>query len=459
MMSSSNSSNHRTKSGLDNALKTLLNNNFDAVTQACIVTLMKILDNILQKPGNDKIRSIRMRNPAFWNKVGERKGGVEYLLACGFELQTPPPALLSAAPSSSASGTDEEFLVLLPPKEDTTHLIVARHMLLTCATHELHMRAEQLPKYTPPPPAQAVNRTGNAPSPAAFDPYKGQRYDATGANQGPDANYVSITEQSLQKLQSKQEQLEQRMQQQLQDRNLVAHLPGSNNSSLAALAAASADESSSASKSDASLLASLYSKQAAERAQKQEGGFTTKSMRDLQKIKKQKVYSHVVLIVQFFDGSSLTGKFLPKETIGTVKQVVSECLLTATTTTSIADYHLKLKFDLYVTPPRRILSDTATLESEGLVPAAKIFVSFQTPPLPSTNTTPGHFLKPHLFSSSGAGAADGSSAAASFPQSRPVVPDPKDATMTDAKPAAAAAAKPKKKESKEEALLKRMMGR
>ena len=106
----------------------------------------------------------------------------------------------------------------------------------------------------------------------------------------------------------------------------------------------------------------------------------------------KKVYAHAVLT--FPDGYKLMGKFplfciLPsnnkkqkRTTIRNVKMAFwKECLAMSGNNTvegddkeaAVAAMQL---FDLYVTPPRRLLEETKTLQEEGFVPAAKIFVSW-----------------------------------------------------------------------------------
>jgi PUB domain len=56
---------------LDDAMKMLLTENTDASASACIVTLMKLLDNVLHTPLDAKVRSIRLQNSgAFYDKGG-----------------------------------------------------------------------------------------------------------------------------------------------------------------------------------------------------------------------------------------------------------------------------------------------------------------------------------------------------------------------------------------------------
>eukprot|EP00560_Eucampia_antarctica_P000395 CAMPEP_0197842500 /NCGR_PEP_ID=MMETSP1437-20131217/46774_1 /TAXON_ID=49252 ORGANISM="Eucampia antarctica, Strain CCMP1452" /NCGR_SAMPLE_ID=MMETSP1437 /ASSEMBLY_ACC=CAM_ASM_001096 /LENGTH=275 /DNA_ID=CAMNT_0043452383 /DNA_START=293 /DNA_END=1117 /DNA_ORIENTATION=- len=148
--------------------------------------------------------------------------------------------------------------------------------------------------------------------------------------------------------------------------------------------------SSSNTTSDASLIAIQMKQREEDRRKREDGGFTTKAMRDLERMKKMKVYSHVQLRIYFPDGSFLTAQFLPRETIDDVKSVIASCFL--------LELKRVLKFDLYASPPRRNLSGTQTLTEEGLVPAAKLYISWNntSAPLPPSSSI-GAFLKQELF--------------------------------------------------------------
>lgn len=414
---------------LEEAVTLIFQNNFDADSQTCLITLMKILDNIIHKPGDTKVRTIRLQNATFANKVGSRKGGVEFLLACGFQRGTTPPPLLSE------SSQGEEQLVLQDERQ--SHLITARRLLQTRAVQDLSMNPDRLPVYRPPPVLQQTGSSGNSSNSnaagGAFNPYAGHRYDAksaaVGANLGPDANYVSKTETELHRLQQRQAKLEGKLQTKLEDPGWRAFAPGQEIP--VADRKPSAKMTTSAGKSDSSLLAERLKRQQQERLQREQGGFTTKAMRDLERIKKQKVYSHTTLTIQFPDGSKLQGHFLQKAKIKDIVQSLQDdCLIT------------KNDLDLYVTPPRRLL--TGTLQQEGLVPAAKVFVSWKT----SVPTTP--FLRPELYNKvpgiatvfPASQAIAAAPASSQKPQSSKDEPKPK-----------------KKKESREEAMLRRMMGK
>ncbi|GAX27393.1 hypothetical protein FisN_23Hh148 [Fistulifera solaris] len=412
-----------TMSGLEEAIGLIFANNFDAESKVCLITLMKIIDNILQKPSDPKVRTIRLQNAAFASKVGSRKGGIEFLLACGFERSIAPAPLLN-------TGSGDEQLVL---KDDhQSRLLAARRILTMRAVQELGMKAEELPEYREPP---VVNLTGGAPSAAEFNPYVGHRFDAqslaVGVDLGPDPNYISKTDSELQKLLEKQAKLE--AQRQKIDPEWRAFRPDEsvNVSALASSPAETGSSSNVSGPSDSSLLAERMKKQQQERLQREQGGFTTKAMRDLEKLKKEKVYSHVTLTVKFPDGYKLVGKFVPSDKIKLVLGSIQQHCLT-----------IQNDFDLYITPPRRLLLSTRTLKQEDLVPAAKVFVSWkQSPPqAPYIEESLFEVLQP-----------------ISFPESKPIVDESKGKSAGSSSDQGAAKAT-KSAADRESALLSKMMG-
>ena len=157
------------------------------------------------------------------------------------------------------------------------------------------------------------------------------------------------------------------------------------------------------------------------------------SVGDLEKMKKAKVYSHVQLRICFPDGSYLTAKFLPRETIQMVKDVIQTCF-------SIPN----LDFDLYVAPPRRMLQLKNTLSTEGLVPAAKVHVSWKVTGSPLPNTT---FLQPHLFQ-------EQYQQQTVFPNAKPIVDERKQQQQQQTHKRAAAGGN-----NRQDALLRKMMGK
>ena len=63
----------------------------DAIT-VCVATVCKLLGNLITSGGDEKFRSIRMGNPTVASKVLSVPGGLELLLASGFQQQQAPTA-------------------------------------------------------------------------------------------------------------------------------------------------------------------------------------------------------------------------------------------------------------------------------------------------------------------------------------------------------------------------------
>mmetsp|Transcript_3497 Transcript_3497/g.9802 ORF Transcript_3497/g.9802 Transcript_3497/m.9802 type:complete len:523 (+) Transcript_3497:309-1877(+) len=207
---------------LDEAVKRVLQNNFDADSKTCILTLLKILDNVLQQPHNPKVRTLRTQNQAIRSRIVDRQGH-HVLLACGFVfvLETEPGGIGMGVGigTQQQQQQPEEKLVLHEDREDTELLVKARHTLARIAVLELGARAETMPKFHPPPPrarmASSSSSSGGPPPSGGFDVYKGNRFDgqsaSVGTNLGPPANWKSKTEQELAELKRREEKLQREL--------------------------------------------------------------------------------------------------------------------------------------------------------------------------------------------------------------------------------------------------------
>jgi PUB domain/UBX domain len=489
---------------LKEAAAYILSHNFDSVTQPCFLTLLKLLDNAIAKPHEPLVRRIKFSNAAIAAKIGNCQGGVEFLTACGFIPQEALTAqrLGGGAPFDSESSATivasspplpSLILVLEPERENLERLVTARRLLETHLVQDLKCDESDVPRFRPPPMPQPVvltsdptmkeapsssnttmNTAAAAVAPAAtatatvvFNPYQGQRYDAlsaaVGASLGPDANYTSPTLAELHRLQARREQLQQQFMHNdiTMNRQWTVTLPGGMTAPPPSSASATAAVSSNVPASfDASLLAARAQAQYQERVQRETGGFTTAAMRQVQRLSRQRVYAHVLLsIIAGPDGTKLSGQFRPDETIGTVMSALqSDCFARASSANNDHD----LEFDLYVTPPRRLLLPHQTLTEAGLVPAAKIFLSWKgwaAEALKSSDCGTAAWISDHLLPSNDNASSTTTREALAFPASVPVVAPPSSSSAVasamdvdqDSKPAA-------KKLSKEEQLLRRMMG-
>eukprot|EP00536_Pseudo-nitzschia_multiseries_P010098 jgi/Psemu1/288896/fgenesh1_pg.297_\ len=441
---------------LDNAVKRVLQSNFDADSKTCFVTLLKVLDNVLQHPHNPKVRTLRTENKAIRSKILDKQGH-HVLLACGFVLETPPGGI--------GTTQQEEKLVLHEARKDTELLVRARHTLARIAVMELGAKAETLPKFRSPPQRVEVASSGGGSTPAGFDVYKGNRFDgqsaSVGTNLGPPAHWKSKTEQELAELKHREEKLQREL---ARGNNTK---PSSNNASTPGIdrqwtvvlpgQATSAGQSATpatheTTRGDSQLLASHFQKQHASRTAAEQRGFTTKAMRELERLRKTKVYSHTQLALAFPDAVVIKANFGTRETISAVldglcSQVLSPDVVSGASSSSSL-------LELYQTPPRTVLDPKKNMTELGLVPAARIYVGWKTKPA-SSSSSPGWYLRPELLGST-------LETAAAMPTSVAVVARTTSQAAKGAAKNTTATDPPRKKKTKAEkeaALMKRMLGK
>jgi hypothetical protein len=180
-------------------------------------------------------------------------------------------------------------------------------------------------------------------------------------------------------------------------------------------------------------------------------------MRDLEKLKKSKVYSHTQLAIHFPDGISVRANFSNREKLQTVLADLRHDVLFSTETLPLPT------LELYQTPPRRVMDPSKSLKDLGLVPAAKVYVSWKKP-LVQAGLQAGWYIQQELLqgSSDAGGSTSTISVAAPgpvLPTSIPVVKSSSAATTTAANGSNSTAKRKKTKAEKEAALVKRMLGK
>ncbi|ETW00384.1 hypothetical protein, variant 3 [Aphanomyces invadans] len=151
------------------ALQLVRNSCFDAVSTTVVTTLMRIVCNVLSKPEEPRVRSIRAGNPKFHDAIGKHNGGVLFLASIGFSLN------------------DEGYYVL-PSDADAS--------LLHRALEELHEQADDLRI----PPGERPAVVVQAAAPVEFDAYKAVITRVQAQPRG-----MSITEMRLEDLKRKEE--------------------------------------------------------------------------------------------------------------------------------------------------------------------------------------------------------------------------------------------------------------
>ena len=436
----------------------VLQSNFDSASKSCLLTLLKIIDNILSKT-DPRVRTIRYGNPNFQSKVASCKGALQFMYSLGFEAKY------------AAFGPKGEPESLELKDENRQVLLTGREVLIISAKNDFDMEDEELPRLPAAPVLSAAASTSSTAAAdsrdTGFDIYKGHSVNIAAQQMGTPDPYadrtLSTTERALQNLEAKKKNMEKSLQKSVEiDRCLVAYLPGQGPIGNGSAASTMAVES----KGDSSLVAARMKRMEDERKKREEGGFTTKAMRDLEKMKKakvsifvcfvhcnnwifchysppllhvimsqsMKVYSHVQIRINFPDGTHLHSKFLPTETISTVRAVVQSSFNT----------NCQSDFELYIAPPRRLLNDTNTLEQEELVPAAKIHVSWKSN---FDCADVGGFLRTELFNAN-------NNNESVFPEAKPLLPEKKNTAPSKSNSSVSG-----DNQSKEELLMARMMGK
>jgi hypothetical protein len=253
---------------------------------------------------------------------------------------------------------------------------------------------------------------------------------------------------------------------------------------------------------DSALLASHLQKQTLERQKRENSGFTTKAMRDIEKLKQTRIYTHVQLSIHItlLSSSSVTttpitsknksnknddttnnstivqfiGKFLPRDMIQTVLDAIcNDCFIPSNNNYKNEDG--TYCFELYSTPPMTKYTNLhRTLTEEQLVPASKLFLRWTNNNNNNTknmniNTPSISILQPHWLSliHDHKNNHHYQQQQQSFPKSIPIISaatttttvENEDDDTNKKKKATTTAVQPIKKISKEDALLKRMMGR
>ena len=157
---------------------------------------------------------------------------------------------------------------------------------------------------------------------------------------------------------------------------------------------------------------------------KQKESFSTKAMRDLELLRRTRVFTRTLVRVQLPDRSLLQAVFSPQEPLAAVAAELRAALAP----------DAQRPFFLYTTPPMtRLPDERATLRELGLLPAALVYMGWLD--ADGAPQGPAPLLLPHLLEA-GAGPmqVDGA-AAAFFPRSIPVAQGQPAAATSGAEPA------------------------
>mmetsp|Transcript_6768 Transcript_6768/g.7775 ORF Transcript_6768/g.7775 Transcript_6768/m.7775 type:complete len:370 (-) Transcript_6768:81-1190(-) len=311
---------------------------FDEDAKVVVETLLRIVSNVVRFPGEPRFRMMRVNNPVVSKMVNLYEQSLGYLTLLGFEFQT-------------VNG--EQQIVLSKGKENMAELKAGLKILKETAL-DLGM-----------PKALVDNVTGQSSkvNTMKFNPYASMVVSVGVAPKPNGSN--SRMEKEVQRLKEKREKIMNEAG--VPQRNLRVFEPSSSKAArrFSRISAITATASSVMSKDDSKLLKEVVKDQ--QESQRRSQQFSTKAMRELQKLKNSKVFTRSLIRIQFPDRTILEMCFSPAEVVGDVLAEVNSCLKSARATPVY----------LYQTPPLRRLDLTATLDKCGLKPAALIYAGWE----------------------------------------------------------------------------------
>ena len=290
---------HRELSDPRQCIASVLSQNLDAVTLPAVLTLYKYIQNILGDPTTMKFRTINTANKNFVAKVASAKGYQEFLLSAGFvPTDAQPNTIVYTPPITSASSTSGYAAVI----EELEPLFRAQEALLY-ALRDLDTDPEAAP-YTKEIVLQRLQQASSSSSrqETAFDPFK-----ATVVRTAPQPiRLESATEKQLQELQQKRRELEGDPQS--VERSTVVSLPsqqpsGNNKQTIndsEEIHMQQAMGSSAPSGTGSGSITGGIMKKILQSGKEEDAPLTTKAVRDLQRLQKERVYSRTLVMSAIF---------------------------------------------------------------------------------------------------------------------------------------------------------------
>jgi len=311
---------------------------FDQDCRVIVKTLMKIITKILALPGDEKVRRMRFENAAFFEKIGQFSHALTFLEEIGF----------------TRTETD---VFLKSGDEDEDNLYIALRHLENLAV-ELGFSHEEIEimKRVPSPGGSAIEQ--HTPT-SSFDPYQTSVVKLGGELPVEPRSRV---QEELSRLKAKRDKILAEAGIPKRRKSFFKPLPGFNARSFPAANSASGN----APFSDQNLLLKAMKDQ--QEKQEKRGKFSTQAMRDLETLKKSRIFTETLIRVQWPDKTILQAYFSPKESIKELSGMINEILRD----------ELKDGFYLCVTPPLVRLQEEQTFEEAGLVPAALVYMHWKT---------------------------------------------------------------------------------
>lgn len=179
-------------------LKKLREEAWDTEASRCLVTMTKIFDNVITRPGDTAVRRLRLANPKFHENVGQFMSAVRVLRAAGFrkagpdgwedsDMEEQEGSSGGSSSGSSAAAFDQELsaltggercLLLTSATEDLDHIFHIRELMASEALVLGATAGTGAQQIGPAPKVSAVKaeikkqQEMQKAAVAAFDPFK-----------------------------------------------------------------------------------------------------------------------------------------------------------------------------------------------------------------------------------------------------------------------------------------------
>ncbi|GBG34045.1 UBX domain-containing protein 6 [Hondaea fermentalgiana] len=344
------------------AVTGIRNTYFDEDSRTIAQTLLKIIATVIRRPTDERVRRINQSNATFQQKVGKYAAALEVLRAVGFTSQRGFWVLPESATGPVSQGGNGDALL-----RQAVDKLGQLALEVGCSPYEVSALSQL------PAPVSAEEKQQRETELAAdFDPYKTNLTRLT--PQLPVKPGDSTVERELADLRAARDKIIAdagtparrtrvfRPEGGFNARNFSEHLQGTS--------ASASGTVQSAGRSDLGLIAAAAKARQQQRAAEEK--FSTRAMRELEAMRKAKVYTSALLRIQLPDRVIVQAYFSPREKIAAVCAVIAEVLTEP----------LRDQFELYVSPPQRTLVTSKTIENEGLVPAALVHLRWKTPDAP-----------------------------------------------------------------------------
>ena len=347
---------------------------WDEDARVCVGTLMRIYANIATKPGDDRVRRLRLTNPAFLTRIKSSRSAIDFLLSTGFREETEMSEPVLVLRNDTLETTERAFAVLTDLADALALPPADRTFVDWPSARAVWRQLQSAPKPPVPVPPPTV----------AFDPFQTL---VVGAPQVPKMD-MSSTERRVADLKAKRDAaLAASLATIEATRDLVAFtataefnprkFTSSSGGGGGGVAAAPAVASTSTGEDRAEVAALAAHQRVVHDKMRKAESFQTKAMRDLDKLSKSRVYARTLLRVMMPDRTVLQGFFSPAETVEDVARVVGQACAPQVPAAGVS---------LSLVPPTERLARESTLADAGLQPAATL------------QATVAGVLAPHLFS-------------------------------------------------------------